>query len=144
MVVHTRSIHVDAPVEKVFDHLQDLHHFMSAMSALGGGGEVVDVSTAPEGVGSTATWKSRVVGIPVTGVLTCEECVSNERLVYRSSTGPVWTLTLTPDGSGTSIALTFEYHSKMPFFATVVDHVSWHPDRDLDRMLADLKGQVET
>jgi Polyketide cyclase / dehydrase and lipid transport len=144
MVMHSRTVHVDAPVEKVFDQVEDLGHFMTAMRGLGEGMTVGDVSTTPEGVGSTVEWKDRVFGIPITATLTCEEYVTNERIVYRSSTGPVWTLTVAPDDTGTTMGLAFEYHSKMPFFATIVDHVMWDPDRDLDRLLAGLKAQVET
>ena len=144
MVTHTRTIHVDAPVEKVFDQVKDLGHFMAAMRVLGEGITVGNVSATPEGVGSTGEWKDRVLGIPITASLTCEEFVTNERIVYRSSTGPVWTLTVTPDESGTTMGLAFEYHSKMPFFATIVDHVMWDPDRDLDRLLSSLGAQVAT
>jgi hypothetical protein len=143
MVLHTRTVHVDAPVEKVFDQVKDLGHFMTAMRVLGEGLTVGDVTTTPEGVGSTGEWKDRVFGIPITATLTCEECVTNERIVHRSSTGPVWTLPVAPDDTGTTMGLAFEYHSKMPFFATIVDHVMWDPDRDLDRLLAALKAQVE-
>ena len=143
MVTHSRTIHVDAPVEKVFDQVKDLGHFMAAMRALGEDVTVVNVSTTPEGVGSKGEWKDRVLGIPITATLTCEECVTNERIVHRSSTGPVWTLTVEPDETGTTLGLAFEYHSKMPFFATFVDHVMWDPDRDLDRLLANLEAQVE-
>jgi len=141
-VTHTGTVHVDAPVEKVFDQVKDLRHFMTAMPVLGDDLAVGEVTTTPEGVGSRAEWRSRAFGIPVTATLTCEESVPNERVVIRSSTGPVWTVTVTPDEGGTTMGLAFDYHSKMPFFATVVDHVMWHPDKDLDRVLAGLAAQV--
>lgn len=144
MTTHTRTTHVDAPVEKVFDQVKDIEQFLAALQALDRDLTVADLTTTPEGVGSSAEWKSHVFGIPVTAHLTCEECATNQRIVYRSSTGPVWTLSVTPDQSGTTMGIEFEYHSKMPFFATIVDHTVWHPDRDLDRMLSTLKARVVT
>src|SRR5665811_788673 len=79
--------------------------FYDAMPA-GKHGETVlgDVKVTPEGVGTTYKWTGREFGIKVmSGVMTREEYVVNERIVDRSSTGPIWTWTFEPDGAGTTL-----------------------------------------
>jgi hypothetical protein len=55
---HTRSIHIDAPVETVFEHVQDPKNFYAAMAATSPQDppKLLDVDVKPEGVGSTYQW----------------------------------------------------------------------------------------
>lgn len=84
-----------------------------------------------------------MLGFHVHGVMTREEFVPNQRIVDRSSTGPLWTLTVEPDQTGTTLALEFDYTSKVPLMDKVVDRVSWKGDRDLDAMLGTIKDGIE-
>jgi uncharacterized protein YndB with AHSA1/START domain len=139
---HTTSVRVNAPVEKVFDYVKDPAHFLGAFPhqedlVMG------NVTMAPEGVGTTYEWTDRELGIKISGVSTRAEYVVNHRIVDKSSTGPVWTWTFEPDGSGTTLTLMYEYSSKIPLVDKVVDAVMWHPDRDLPNVLAVIKERVE-
>ena len=59
MTVHKRSMHIDAPVEKVFDYVKDPHHFFEAWpEEFRGHSALADVTTTPEGVGSTYKMKA--------------------------------------------------------------------------------------
>jgi hypothetical protein len=52
---HSRSIHIDAPVEQVFEYVQDPKNFYAAMAATSPQDppKLLDVDVKPEGVGST-------------------------------------------------------------------------------------------
>ena len=73
-----------------------------------------------------------------------EECIPNDRIVDRSSTGPVWTFTFEPDPTGTTLSLAMEYSTRVPLMDKAVDRVSWNGDRDLDTILANYKKEIET
>jgi hypothetical protein len=76
--------------------------------------------------------------------MTREGYIPNERIVDRSSTGPVWTYTFERDPTGTTLSLEFEYSTKVPLADKVVDRLSWNGDRDLDSILAHFKKAIET
>lgn len=142
---HKRSVHIDAPVEKVFDHVEDPRHFYAAFPDSDRGRDTLtDMRMTPEGVGSTYRWRGSMFVFHIEGVMTREEYLPNERIVDRSSTGPVWTWTFEPDPTGTTLTLAFEYSTKVPLMDKVVDRVAWNGDRDLDTMLANLKQAIET
>ncbi len=135
---HKRTVHIDAAVEKVFDYVKDPRHFMRAMDT-----PITDVTLTPEGVGSTYAWKSTMFLLHIHGVMTREEYISNERIVDRSSTGPVWTFTFEPDPTGTTLSLAMEYSTKVPLMDKAVDLVAWNADRDLDTILTNFKKEIE-
>lgn len=142
---HKRSVHIDAPVERVFEYIKEPRHFWESFPESARGHDTMtDISLTPEGVGSTYRWKGRMFGFHIDGVATREEYIPNERIVDRSSTGPVWTYTFEPDPTGTTLSLAFEYSTKVPLMDKVVDRMSWDGDRDLDRMLANIKQSIES
>jgi uncharacterized protein YndB with AHSA1/START domain len=144
---HTRSIHIDAPVEKVFEHVQDPKNFYAAMAATSPQDppKLLDVDVKPEGVGSTYQWTFHLWSLLyVGGTMTREEYVPNERIVDHSSTGPVWTFTVTPDATGTTLSLACELSSKVPLLDKLEDAVFWNGDRDLDAWLENFKKAIET
>lgn len=144
-IAHQRSTHIDAPVEKVFAYVEDPHHFFAAMAPMSGDrSHFTDVTTTPEGVGSTYEWSDRWFLFPIHGVTTRTECVPNERIVDHSSTGPTWTFTFEPDATGTTLTLAFEYSMKVPLVGKAVDALAWNGDRDIDAMLASYKREIET
>ncbi len=139
---HKRSLHVDAPVEKVFDVVQDPRHFFAAFPEQDDSA-ISDLHLTPDGVGSTYRWTTSMFGFHLTGVMTREQYVANERIVDRSSTGPVWTWMFEPDPTGTTLTLAFEYSTRIPMMDKVVDKIAWKGDRDLDAILANLKKSIE-
>ena len=141
---HKRSVHVDAAVQTVFDYVKDPRHFLNAMPGSDPARDAItDVTLTPEGVGSTYAWKSSMFGLHIHGVMTREEYIPTERIVDRSSTGPVWTFTFEPDPTGTTLSLAFEWTTKVPLVDKAADRVLWHGDRDLDIILATLKKEIE-
>lgn len=144
--LHRRSVHIDAPVEKVFAYVEDPHHFFEAFDeewrrhmAL------AEVTTTPEGVGSTARLMGRMfLAFHMEWVLVREEYVPNERIVDHASQGGAWTYTFEPDETGTTLTMAFGWSSKVPFVGEVLDRISWDGDKDLDLMLANLKKAIES
>lgn len=143
--LHKRSIHIDAPVEKVFDYVQDPHHFFEAFDedwrrhmAL------VEVKPTPEGVGSTFRLMGRMfLFFHMEWVLTREEYIPNQRIVDHANLGGVWISTMQPDETGTTLSMAFGWSSKVPFVGEVFDRLGWEGDKDLDLMLTNLKKAIE-
>ena len=140
---HTRSIHIDAPVEKVFDHVKDPQNQWQAYE-LAGKNTIAEKDVAPEaGQGSTWTWQGHFLFIPIHGTMTREEYVPNKRIVDHSTTGVLWTYTFEPDDSGTTLTMEVEVTSKVPFLDKVEDKFAWHGDDDLDTWLGNFKRAIE-
>ncbi len=144
--LHKRSVHIDAPVETVFDYVKDPHHFFESFPegdrshmALG------EVTLTPEGVGSTFKMMGRMFLLfYMEWVLTREEYIPNERIVDHASAGGVWTYTFEPaEPAGTTLSLAFGWSSKVPLVGELIDRVSWDGDRDLDLVLANMKKAIE-
>ncbi len=88
---HTRSIHIDAPVERVFEHVQDPENFYAAMAATSPQDppKLLDVDVKPEGVGSTYQWTFHLWSLLyVGGTMTREEYVPNEQSADSRPLGP--------------------------------------------------------
>jgi hypothetical protein len=148
---HKRGVHIDAPVETVFDYVQEPEHFYEAMAQTQKHPEKTEPATVltgvtrtPDGAVASYTWKSGgLLGFHFGAVMTREESVPNERIVDHSSTGPLWTYTFEPDQTGTTLSLAFEWSTKVPLVDKAVDRVAWNGDRDLDTMLAHFKKAIE-
>lgn len=144
--LHKRSVHIDAPVEKVFDYVKDPLHFFEAFDE-----EwrrhmaVAEVNLTPEGVGSTVRMMGRTFLIfHMEWVLTRVEFVPNEKIVDHANTGGVWTFTFRPDETGTELTGAFGWSGKVPLVGDVMDKFGWNGDRDLDTMLANVKKAIES
>lgn len=142
---HSSSVHIEAPVEQVFQHVADPANFYEAMPQKMHPRQGIRAKhMTPEGLGSTYEWVAgHIAGFELVGVLTREEYLANERFVDRSSTGPQWTWTVEPDGDGARLTVTFEYSTKIPGINTLIDLIAWRGDADLEAMLATIKEKVE-
>ena len=146
---HTRSVHIDAPVEEVFDYVKDPQHFFAVMSKVSSGladrvkGGITDVEMTPEGVGSTYKFRGELFVFHLDVVLTREEFVPNERIVDHSNYGVTWASTFEPDETGTTYTLSCGVHSKVPLLDKLED-MTWKGDQDLDMMLDDFKQAIES
>jgi len=135
-----RSIHVDAPVGKVFDHVKEPTNFVAADP------EPVDlsnVSLTPEGVGSTWETSWRAFGRRLHGVWTRQQYIPNERIVDHVSTGATWTFITTQDSDGTTLSLAFAFTSKWPLANKIISWLLPTQDRQLDRMLANYRQEIQ-
>jgi hypothetical protein len=138
---HRGSIHIDAPVEKVFDHVKDPHNVYHAFP------QEMTISdehmTRDLGAGSTYKVHGHLLFLPVSGTATRTEYVPNERIVDHSSAGPDYTFSVAPDDAGTTLTFLYEYSSTVPFLDKIGDKLEWKGDRDIDTWLRNLKKGIE-
>jgi len=138
---HTRSIHIDAPVEKVFHYLEDPGHLIAGMEEASHGTPptVGAVHRTPEGVVTTYECKYRELGMHLTAAITRAEYVDNERIVERSSMGVVWTCSFEPDDTGTTLTYAWDSSTLMK----MLDAVFFHGDKHIEEAHATFKREVE-
>ena len=135
-----RSIHIDAPVQKVFDHVKDPNNFVMADPEPV---HLSNLSLTPEGVGSTWETSWRAFGLPLHAAWTRAEYIPNQRIVDRASTGVTWTYTTEPDPSGTTLYLAFAITTKLPLANKVLNRVFSSQGRQLERMLANYRSAIQ-
>ena len=99
-----RSIHIEAPVEKVFDFIKDPRYVPEGMTMHF---EVTDVKLTKEGVGSYYRWVSKTPVLRWEGFDVYTEFVPNQRITDRSSSSVVGeiSISLKPEGSGTKLTM---------------------------------------
>lgn len=102
-----QSIHVEAPVEKVFEAFKDPAKFQELMPMRT---QIDEVKATKEGVGTYASWHAKLAGLPIRGFDVLTNVVPNEHITERSSHPLVgtWDYYFEPEGSGTK--LTMEHH----------------------------------
>lgn len=96
------SHHIEAPVEKVFDHFMDLSAD-SGMPRM----EVLEAKATKEGVGTFMTWRVKLAGIPWTGLEVVTGYERNKHITEQSSSAMVgtWEYSFEPEGTGTKVTL---------------------------------------
>jgi uncharacterized protein YndB with AHSA1/START domain len=139
---HSSSIHIDAPVETVFDYLTDPTRVYEA-SYQKRKPVITDKRMTPgAGAGSRYRFAGRLGVFPVHGEVTREDYVRDERIVdgYRDGRN---TYTVQPDPPGTTLTLTVESSSPLTVLNKGKD-LLMRPDRNLDTWLANIKAAIET
>lgn len=146
----TRSIEIDAPVERVFALVSDLERYMLSVPSIR---RVVigDVGTT-EGGTATYPWTTTIEIGPlhhdVRGTTTQEQLVPNQRVVYRHAMGlqTVETLSLEPLGTGTRLTFTVSLTSPMPLldklWILIASQAKGHAYY-MDHVLAEIKRELE-
>lgn len=145
-LLHERSMHIDAPVEKVFAYLKEPAHFFASFPEKDRAhNALVEVNLTEEGLGSTYKFMGRLLLLfHMEWTFERTEYVPNERIVDTGSMGGVWTYTFEPDGTGTKLSIGFGWTEKLPQFAAqAMDRVSWNGDDDLDLMLTEIREAIE-
>ena len=138
---HTRSMHIDAPVERVFEHVKDPDNFLAVMREADpdSPGQITKKSNGV-GVGSTFEWWAACSSCTIHIVVTRTEYVPNERIVDHQPMGDVtWTHTTVSDETGTTLTLTCDVSSKVP----MVDKVEDKPDLERRRGPRQVPGRVQ-
>jgi uncharacterized membrane protein len=136
-----KSVHVDAPLERVFAYLRDP---MSNLEWLPGMIKVTKVSG--EGVGARFRWVYRMAGIALEGESTALEFVPNERFVTESKSGilSTWTWDFASKDGGTKIDLTVDYVVPIPVLGKLAEAVVVKQnERVLDTALENVRSRME-
>jgi carbon monoxide dehydrogenase subunit G len=137
-----QSIHIEAPVEKVFGFLMEP---AKSWDLLPIHSQLDDVKVTKEGVGTYESWHFRVAGLTVQGFDVLTDVVPNKHITSRSSramTG-TWDYDFEPEGSGTKV--TMEHHPesfwRIPPLRVLMDLVT---ERMNDTYMARVKDTIET
>ncbi len=143
------SIHIEAPVERVFDfvfgYYKDRAKAQALADLMGFKTWIDDVKPTKEGVGSFASWHMKFAGLPVRGFTVVTDVDRPKHLTERvSSAMPgTWDSDFEPEGSGTK--LTMEHHPgsfwRIPPLHNLMDLVT---ARMNDTVMRRLKDTIET
>ncbi len=142
MAVLTQSITVDAPVEEVFDYALDPRELWSMPDVA-----VTDVTTKPDGLGTSARIWSHMLGFHIEGGMEYKEVTRPERIVIKVDfllEHPTWTFTFEPENGRTKVTVRGEWHVKTPAIGGRFEKmmVKGH-EPALENMLASLKHDLE-
>ncbi len=137
-----RSIHIEAPVEKVFDFVKEPRNLpeVEGMDP----SPIKDVKLTDEGVGSYYSSAIRVPGLRIEFFDVYTEFIPNQRITDRCSSSYFgdFTFSFEPEGSG--MQLTIEAHSRsfwrMPPLRELVD---WVRGMVTERTLSAVKAKME-
>ena len=145
----TRSIEIDAPVERVFAFLADPVKAVQAFP-MGRNVTVSDIMTTREGVltsyRETMPMRLGPVHWDVVDAVRVEEYVPNQRIVDKSSSGPIHAMNVEPSGSGTKLTFTGTVNSRIPLLDKVKVFVFTRgrgQERNMEMVLTEIKKTVE-
>jgi hypothetical protein len=82
-MTYRQSIHIEAPVTKVFDFFRDPNNWASLEPA---GVQFKDVRLTEEGLGTHYSWTAKIAGVPIEGFNVFTGFVPN-RLITDASGG---------------------------------------------------------
>ncbi len=135
------SVHIEAPVERVFDYAWDPRNWQKLPhSGLGS----VDVTFTKEGPGSYFDWTIRLGSLRLGGFDVVTDYVRNRHVTYKSSASYVgsWGYSVEPEGSGTKF--TMEMHPRfiwaMPLLGPLWAEIM---KREHEQVISDLKASLE-
>ena len=137
-----QSIHIEAPVETVFDFLKDP---TKSWDLLPIHTQLDDVKVTKEGVGTYDSWHAKIGGLTVRGFDVLTDVVPNKHITSRSSNAMMgtWDYDFEPEGTGTKV--TMEHHAgsfwRIPPLRTLMDLTT---ERMNNAFMARVKDAIET
>jgi uncharacterized membrane protein len=139
----TRSISINAPVEKVFAFMWDPTNLPEIWPSMV---EVKDVKLTPEGVGSTFAWVYKMAGMRFEGVSETIEYIANRRNVTHAAKGIpstfVWAYQ--PEAGGTKLTMEVEYTVPIPLLGKLAEaFIVKQNEHEAECTLANLKARME-
>jgi carbon monoxide dehydrogenase subunit G len=142
MVELKKHIEINAPVEKVFDFMEEPENLPEIWPSLQ---EVTNVKKMPDG-GQTYDWTYKMAGIKFKGSSKTTEFVNNERSVVVNEEGIPSTFTWEyhPHGEGTSLDVRIEYEIPVPVLGKLAEKVIIKMnDNETNTLLSNLKAVME-
>lgn len=141
----SESVHVTAPVDRVFSFIAD--HPERAVTFIPGLNRIEGVSPAEPGVGQTWRYEFNWFGVVFEGNSQCTKLDRPRTYQFQTVTGnpSTWTYTFAPSGGGTDLTLVVEYavpDNMIARFATAGTLEKMNQDRAAEAM-TNLKGLLE-
>jgi len=138
----TKSVVINAPVEKIFDYLDDPNNLPGIWPGMEA---VSDVGRLSNG-GVCYKYVYKIAGMRLDGYSEDIEHVQNVRTVSKSSGGVDSTATVdfAPEGAGTRVTVVSEYVIPMPVLGKLAEAVVVKlSEQDAEALLANLKKKME-
>ena len=116
MTTATRSIHIDAAPETVFDHIVD-----PAIDAPGM--TMRTVHESPTCVGNVYEWTYRLLGIPFRGITVYTQYLSSRRLACQNLgiAGATVVFTVEPENGGTRLVREMDFKVRIPLLGRLLE-----------------------
>lgn len=132
---------IHAPVEKAFAFAKDIGKLWACFPDVA----VRDVVLTPDGVGSHAEWYVKMFFLHYEGHVELTAVAPNERIVVKSTAGPVFTFTFAPrDDGDTDFRWVVEWRSGVPIVGRPFDDVMARISAgDFLTFIANVKAAVE-
>jgi ribosome-associated toxin RatA of RatAB toxin-antitoxin module len=143
MVKVERSILINAPVEKVFDYMADVH---SNVEFIPGMIDVRDIQETPGHVGTHFKWTYKMAGIKFDGETTVLEWDQYKKVVTESKGGikSKWCFMYGPETSGSKLSAVVEYEVPVPVLGKLAEViVRRQNEKELELALSNVKAHVE-
>ncbi len=141
-----RSIHIEAPVESVFEFFFESLKSPAKIADLTPGHAVYDeVKATKDGVGTYYDWHATIYGLPMRGFDVVTDVVPNKHITERSSNSVVgtWDYGFEPEGSGTKLTMEHQAESfwRLPPLSGLIDLAM---QRANETFMARLKQTIES
>ncbi len=136
-----RSITINAPVEKVFNYIEDPMNNPEWIPSVM---EIKDVSGS--GVGQHHRWTYKMAGILLKGETTVTEHIPNERRVTQGKGGVTSTFIFNFEAhdGGTMLKLVIEYIIPVPVIGKIAEKIVLkRNEREADLAMANIKENLE-
>ncbi|WP_436931387.1 SRPBCC family protein [Halosimplex halobium] len=143
MIEVSRSVVIDAPVERVFAFMDDPHNHVTVTPSLA---EVRNVESL-EGGGKRLDYTFRMAGVGLDGDLVETTRAADERMVFemRGQLEGEIELAFAPAEDGTELTYTGRYELPGRVLSAVAEpFVRRYNERELETTLANVKTHVET
>lgn len=141
MATVNQSIHIDAPVDRVFAYVTNPVNLPDWLVSLT---EVRDVTGS--GLGQRHHWTYKMVGVPLRGETTISEHVPNKRWVTESKGGATSTFTFAfaPHEGGTKVDLDIEYSIPIPVLGKLAEKLVLKRNQsEIELSMENLKDNLE-
>jgi len=142
MAKTVKTISIKAPVEKVFDYINEPTNLPEIWPSLV---EIKDVQKLPSG-GTKERWVYKMAGICLEGTSESEDTVSNQRIVSKSKGGVESTQTwmFQPEAGGTKVTFEVEYTVPIPVLGKLAEAIIVKMnEHEGELILANLKARME-
>jgi uncharacterized membrane protein len=143
MAVVQKSIEIDAPVEKVFNYLEEAE---SNVEWLPGMMEVKEVNKTEDYVGTHFRWVYKMAGLRFEGETKVIEHIRNKKIVTQTKGGiqSTWTFTFEPQGQVTRVSIKVDYRIPVPVLGKLAEAlVLKQNEREASMALSNIKERME-
>lgn len=139
-----KSIQISAPVEKVFDYLQDPENLPEIWPSLV---EVKNIQRTSGGEFSSYKWTYKMAGMRFQGTTDITESIPNQRAVFKESGGIQGThiMTFESQEGGMLLTVDVEYIIPIPLLGKLAEpFILRQNENEADTFLANLKARMES